>query len=115
MNYFLVCKDNKEEYTMQKISISCGSVNVLMATDSNDIINFFLHNRESVRETIPGVDVKMVDNTIELIEPYIIYMDSNDREVTIDAKTNKAIIKFPVQKLFFPDLVYLVLSSLFNC
>lgn len=97
---------------MQKISISCGNVNVLMATDSNEIINFFLHNRESVRETIPGVDVKIVDNNIELIEPYIIYMDSNDREVTIDAKNNKAIIKFPVEKLFFPDLVYLVLSMM---
>lgn len=97
---------------MQKISISCGSVNVLMATDSNEIINFFLHNRESVRETIPGVDVKIVDNNIELREPYIIYMDSNNRKVTIDAKTNKAIIKFPVEKLFFPDLVYLVLSMM---
>lgn len=97
---------------MQKVNISCGSVNVLMATDSNEIINFFLHNRESVWETIPGVDVKMVDNDIELREPYIIYIDSNDREVTIDAKTNKAIIKFPVKKLFFPDLVYLVLSMM---
>lgn len=112
MNYYLVHRDNKEEYTMQKIIISCGRVNVLMATDSNELINLFLHDRGNVQKIIPGVVAKIVDNNIRLIEPYIIYIDSNDRKVTIDGNTNKAIIKFPVQKLFFPDLVYLVLSMM---
>lgn len=97
---------------MQKIIISCGRVNVLMATDSNELINLFLHDRGNVQKIIPGVVAKIVDNNIRLIEPYIIYIDSNDRKVTIDGNTNKAIIKFPVQKLFFPDLVYLVLSMM---
>ncbi len=97
---------------MQKINISCGSVNVLLATNSNEIIKFFLHNRENVRETIPGVEVERIDDSSEMKEPYIIYMDSSENEVKIDEKTNKAIIKFPIQKLFFPDLVYLVLSMM---
>lgn len=97
---------------MQKISISCGSVNVLLATDSNELINLFLHDRGNVKKLIPGVVTKTLDNNIKLIEPYILYMDSSDRKVTIDEKANKAIIKFPVQELFFPDLVYLVLSMM---
>lgn len=97
---------------MKKINVSCGNVGILIATDSNEIINFFLYNRESVRETIPGVNVKIIDSSIKLTEPYIIYVDSNERNVTIDEKYNKAVIKFPVQELFFPDLVYLVLSMI---
>lgn len=54
MDYYLVNRDNKEENTIQKINISCGSVNLIMAIDSNEIINFFLHNRETVRKTILG-------------------------------------------------------------
>lgn len=97
---------------MQKINISCGGVNVLIATDSNEIINFFLHNRKIVSETIPGVEIKKVDNNVEMIEPYIIYKNSNVKKVTIDAKANKAIIQFPIQELFFTDLIYLVLSMM---
>lgn len=108
----IVRNDRRRNYTMQKINISCGSVNVLLATNSNEIINFFLYNRESVRETIPGVEVNRVDDSLEMKEPYIVYMDSSENEVRIDEKTNTAIIKFPVQKLFFPDLVYLVLSMM---
>ncbi len=112
MDYYLVHRDNKEENTMQKINISCGSVNLIMATDSNEIINFFLHNRDTVRETIPGVEVKKIDSNVEMVEPYIIYTNSNDRKVVIDSNNNKAIIRFPIQELFFPDLVYLVLSMM---
>ncbi len=97
---------------MQKINISCGSVNVLLETDSNEIINFFLYNRENVRETIPGIEVNRVGDRLGLKEPDIVYIDSSENEVRIDEKNNKAIIKFPVQKLFFPDLVYLVLSMM---
>ena len=58
-------------------------------------------------ETIPGVEVNRVDDSLEMKEPYIVYMDSSENEVRINEKTNTAIIKFPVQKLFFPDMVYL--------
>lgn len=97
---------------MQKINVSCGYVNVLIATNSDEIVNLFLHNRKDVQKLIPGVTIEMVDNNVKLIEPYIIYMDSNDRKVIINEKSNKAIIKFPVQKLFFPDLIYLIISMM---
>ncbi len=97
---------------MQKINISCGSVSILMATNSDEVIKFFLYDRENVRETIPGVKARLIDSNTELKEPYIVYMDSEKSEVTIDENANKAIIKFPVRELFFPDLVYLVLSMM---
>ena len=91
---------------MQKISISCGGVNLLVMTDSNEVINLFLQNRGILQKTIPGVTVKIVDNNAKMTEPYIIYMDSNESKITINEKTNKAIIKLPVQNLFFPDFLY---------
>lgn len=94
---YIVRKDRRRNYTMQKINISCGSVNVLLATNSNEIVNFFLYNRESVRETIPGVEVNRVDDCLEMKEPYIVYMDSSENEVRIDEKTNTAIISFQSQ------------------
>lgn len=112
MNYYLVHTKDKEEYTMQKISISCGGINVLIATDSNEFIKLFMRDRKKLQKIIPGVDVKIVDHNVRLMEPYIIYVDSNDKIVTIDEKNNKAIVKLPVKKLFFPDFAYLVLSML---
>lgn len=97
---------------MQKISISCGGVNLLVMTDSNEVINLFLQNRGILQKTIPGVTVKIVDNNAKMTEPYIIYMDSNESKITINEKTNKAIIKLPAQNLFFPDLVYLALAMM---
>lgn len=97
---------------MQKINISCGNVTVSMVTNSQEVIEFFLYDREKVRETIPGVKVEKDDNATELKEPYIIYMDTNEKEVSIDGDLNVAYIKFPVRKLFFPDLVYLVLAMM---
>lgn len=81
-------------------------------TDSNEVINLFLKSRGILQKTIPGVTVESVDNNVRMTEPYIIYLDSNDSKITINEKTNKAIIKLPVQNLFFPDLVYLVLTMM---
>ena len=112
MNYFLVHRNNKEDYTMQKINVSCGGKNLRIETNSDELIKLFLSTRGTLQKTIPGVTVKKVDNNIRPTEPYVFYMDTNDREVSIDEKSNKAIIKFPFQELFFPDMVYLVLSML---
>lgn len=97
---------------MKKISISCGSKVVYLETNSDEIINFFLHNRNDVHETIPGIEVRLIDCLENIGTPYICYMDSTESKVIIDEKANKAIIKFPINKLFYPDLIYLVLSMM---
>ena len=113
MNYYLVHRQNMEEkYTMKKIRISCESTNVLIATNSSEFIDLFLQKRRNVQKIIPGVSVNLLDDNVSLIEPYVIYIDSNSEKIVIDEKANKALINLPIQKLFFPDLVYLVLSMM---
>ena len=42
---------------MKKLRIKCCSTEIIFATDSEKIYNYFLTDEEQVPETIPGIEI----------------------------------------------------------
>ena len=96
---------------MKYLKIVCYSAEIVLATDSEMIYNYFLIDEEQVPETIPGIKRIPIDN-YALKRNYIIYSSNETRIVQIEPELNCAIICVPEKELYLPDLIYLIMTML---
>ena len=94
---------------MKKLRIKCCSTEIIFATDSEKIYNYFLTDEEQVPETIPGIEI-IPDEMADLNGKYLIYLDKSPSVVQINPDLNQALICVPENELYLPDLIYLILS-----
>lgn len=94
---------------MKKLRMKCHSAEIIFATNSEKIYNYFLTDEEQVPETIPGIEI-IPDENAKLNGNYLIYLDKSPNLVQINPDLNQALICVPENELYLPDLIYLALS-----
>lgn len=94
---------------MKKLRMKCHSAEIIFATNSEKIYNYFLTDEEQVPETIPGIEI-IPDENADLSGNYLIYLDKRPNLVQINPELNQALICVPERELYLPDLIYLALS-----
>ncbi len=94
---------------MKKLRMICDSAQIVFATDSDKIYNYFLTDEEHIPETIPGIQI-IPDENADLDGKYLMYLDKKTKSVEINPELNQAIICVPIEELYLPDLIYLALS-----
>ena len=52
-------KLSKEGFKMKKLRMKCHSAEIIFATNSEKIYNYFLTDEEQVPETIPGIEINV--------------------------------------------------------
>ena len=86
--------------------MKCHSAEIIFATNSEKIYNYFLTDEEQVPETIPGIEI-IPDENADLSGNYLIYLDKRPNLVQINPELNQALICVPERELYLPDLIYL--------
>lgn len=94
---------------MKKLRMKCHLAEIIFATNSEKIYNYFLTDEEQVPETIPGIEI-IPDQNVGLDGNYLIYLDKSPNLVQINPDLNQALICVPESELYLPDLIYLALS-----
>ena len=68
---------------MKKLRMKCHSAEIIFATNSEKIYNYFLTDEEQVPETIPGIEI-IPDQNGGLDGNYLIYIDKSPNLVQIN-------------------------------
>lgn len=97
---------------MKKIvQFSVLDVKIFLLTDVEELLDYFLYDREYVPETIPGFKATVINNeSINLSNVPVIEYENNENEnIIIDMEQNKLFLSCKYEKLYKPDLVYYAL------
>lgn len=97
---------------MENIKLLCHGIEIIFITNSKKIANYFLTNKEQIPETIPGINIKRLnEDFFDENKPYLKYLDNNIKKTYIDPIINQIIVSCPENELYLPDLIYLLLSQ----
>lgn len=100
---------------MDKFKITVANESIYLFTDSIKVINLIRNKIESIAKTIP-CDVSYVGSTsfIDENNNYIYYHNSDVGNININTQSNICHLSLSDNKLFFPDIVYLLLCMFAN-
>ncbi len=70
---------------MKKLRMKCHSAEIIFATNSEKIYNYFLTDEEQVPETIPGIEI-IPDQNVGLDGNYLIYLDKSGAATHVPAE-----------------------------
>jgi hypothetical protein len=96
---------------MENIRMTCSGAEIMFRTNSQNMANYFLTDKEQVPETIPDIKTeKVAEEIFDRAKPFLEYIDSELLRAEINPIKNQATISCPENKLYVPDLIYLALS-----
>lgn len=92
---------------MYYLKMICNSAAVVFSTNCLRMKNKVMNSFE-LRSTIPGLIVQSIDDLDETL-PIINYMDASCRSFDINTSTDRYQVLFPLEDIYFYDIVYLLL------